>query len=134
MRELRLPRRNAAVATHTGPYDDLDLPHAAVGSFAARSGLRSQDLVEEVYLVGPRDTDQPAAWRTLVAWLLAPEPGPPPSWRLQSATRPGGRADSGAAPGPNPTHPLTRAVRPPRSPPRRRAPGGISRTCRERRR
>ena len=77
VRELRLPRRSAAVATHSGPHDDLDLTYAAVGSFAARSGLRSQVLVEEVYLVGPRDTDQPDAWRTLVAWLVAPEPGPP---------------------------------------------------------
>ncbi|WP_413099881.1 MerR family transcriptional regulator [Streptomyces sp. Inha503] len=71
VRELHLPQRTAAVATHSGPHDDLDLTYAAVGSFAARNDLRSADLVEEVYLVGPRDTDQPDRWRTLVAWLLA---------------------------------------------------------------
>ncbi|MBI0377444.1 MerR family transcriptional regulator [Streptomyces albiflaviniger] len=71
VRELHLPQRTAAVATHCGPHDDLDLTYAAVGTFAARNGLRSADLVEEVYLVGPRDTDQPDRWRTLVAWLLA---------------------------------------------------------------
>ncbi|QUW88912.1 MerR family transcriptional regulator [Streptomyces sp. V17-9] len=59
VRELHLPRRTAAVATHQGRHDDLDLTYGAVGSFAARNDLRSQDLVEEVYLVGPRDTDRP---------------------------------------------------------------------------
>ncbi|MFD8305085.1 MerR family transcriptional regulator [Streptomyces sp. NPDC059690] len=70
---LRLPERTAAVATHHGPHDDLDLTYSAVGSFAAHHGFRSQDLVEEVYLVGPRDTDQPDRWRTLVAWLVDPD-------------------------------------------------------------
>ncbi|NYJ37067.1 MerR family transcriptional regulator [Nocardiopsis aegyptia] len=70
VRELHLPERTAAVATHLGPHDDLDLTYGAVGSFAARHGLKSQNLVEEVYLVGPRDTDQPNRWRTLVAWLV----------------------------------------------------------------
>ncbi|MFF0697925.1 hypothetical protein [Streptomyces tendae] len=46
-----------------------------MGSFAARNDLHSQDLVEEVWLVGPRDTDRPERWRTLVAWLIAPENG-----------------------------------------------------------
>ena len=73
VRELHLPRRTAAVATHCGRHDDLDLTYGAVGSFAARHGLRSQAVVEEVYLVGPRDTDQPDRWRTLVAWLIVPE-------------------------------------------------------------
>ncbi|MFJ9724822.1 MerR family transcriptional regulator [Streptomyces sp. NPDC101209] len=72
---LHLPRRTAAVATHRGPHDDLDVTYSAVGSFAARNGLRSQDLVEEVYLVGPRDTGQPEHWRTLVAWLIEPDSG-----------------------------------------------------------
>jgi len=79
VREVQLPRRTAAVATHVGPHDDLDLTYAAVGSYAARSGLRSDDLVEEVYLVGPRDTDQPDRWRTLVAWLLVPDRPPEPA-------------------------------------------------------
>ncbi|MFI6210053.1 MerR family transcriptional regulator [Streptomyces sp. NPDC051041] len=77
VRELRLPERRAVVTTHTGPHDNLDLAYAAVGSFAARNGLGSQDLVEEVYLIGPRDTDQPDRWRTLVAWLVPPGTGRP---------------------------------------------------------
>ncbi|MFF0108406.1 MerR family transcriptional regulator [Streptomyces hirsutus] len=75
VRELRLPERTAAVTTHTGPHDDLDLAYAAAGSYAGRSGFCSQDYVEEVYLIGPRDTDVPERWRTLVAWLVAPETG-----------------------------------------------------------
>ncbi|MET8113886.1 MerR family transcriptional regulator [Streptomyces prasinus] len=75
VRELHLPERTAAVATHAGPHDDLDLTYGAVGSFVAQNGLRSQDLVEEVYLVGPRDTDRPDRWRTLIAWLIAPGTG-----------------------------------------------------------
>lgn len=72
VRQLDLPERRAAVATHVGSHDDLDLTYGAVGSFAARHGLRPQDVVEEIYLVGPRDTDQPDRWRTLVAWLVEP--------------------------------------------------------------
>ncbi|WP_440898885.1 MerR family transcriptional regulator, partial [Actinosynnema sp.] len=49
-RALRLPERTAVVAVHQGPHDDLDLTYGAVGSFAARRGLVSQGLVEEVYL------------------------------------------------------------------------------------
>ncbi|MEV7982135.1 MerR family transcriptional regulator [Streptomyces sp. NPDC086519] len=74
VRELRLPQRTAAVATHLGPHDDLDLTYAALGSFVARNGLHSQDLVEETYLVGPGDTDQPDRWRTVVSWLIASDP------------------------------------------------------------
>ncbi|OSC62863.1 MerR family transcriptional regulator [Streptomyces sp. 4F] len=73
VRELHLPRRTAAVATHRGEHDDIDLTYAAVGSYAAGHALRSHGLVEEIYLVGPRDTDQPDQWRTLVAWLIAPD-------------------------------------------------------------
>ncbi|TQJ85427.1 MerR family transcriptional regulator [Streptomyces sp. SLBN-31] len=72
---LRLPQRTAAVATHRGPHDDIDLTYSALGAFASRNGLRAQDLVEEIYLVGPRDTDQPDRWRTLVAWLIDPGSG-----------------------------------------------------------
>ncbi|GAA3172794.1 MerR family transcriptional regulator [Streptomyces virens] len=79
VREVHLPERTAAVATHAGPHDDLDLTYAAVGSFAARYGLRPQNLVEEVYLVGPRDTGRPDRWRTLVAWLITPGTGRSPA-------------------------------------------------------
>ncbi|MFE5192051.1 MerR family transcriptional regulator [Streptomyces sp. NPDC056628] len=72
VRELRLPPRSAVVATHAGPHDDLDLTYSALGSYAARHGLRTQSLIEEVYLVGPRDTDESEHWRTLVAWLVDP--------------------------------------------------------------
>jgi DNA-binding transcriptional MerR regulator len=70
VKPLQLPQRAAAVATHYGPHDDLDLTYAAIGSYVARNALRSSNLVEEIYLVGPRDTDQPDRWRTLVAWLI----------------------------------------------------------------
>jgi len=70
VRELRLPERTAAVSTHAGPHDDLDLTYAAIGSYTARNDLQPQDRVEEVYLVGPRDTDDPDRWRTLVAWVI----------------------------------------------------------------
>ncbi|MBL0885938.1 MerR family transcriptional regulator [Myceligenerans indicum] len=73
VRRLQLPERSAVVATHAGPHDDLDLTYAAVGAHAARNDLRSTGLVEEIYRIGPRDTDRPEQWRTLVAWLVEPE-------------------------------------------------------------
>jgi effector-binding domain-containing protein len=78
VRELHLPERTATVTTHTGPHDNLDLAYAATGSFARRQGMAAQEFVEEVYLIGPRDTDRPDHWRTLVAWLIAPASGPSP--------------------------------------------------------
>ncbi len=42
---------------------------------APTSDLRSHDLDEEAYLVGPRATGRPERWRTLVAWLIPPENG-----------------------------------------------------------
>jgi DNA-binding transcriptional MerR regulator len=76
VRELHLPERTAAVTTHTGPHDDLDLAYAAAGSHARRKGMTAQDFVEEVYLIGPRDTDRPEHWRTLVAWLVTSDTTP----------------------------------------------------------
>ena len=72
VREHRFPERTAAVLTHTGPHDDLDLTYAAIGAYVAHHDLRAEDRVEEVYLVGPRDTDDPDSWRTLVAWTIEP--------------------------------------------------------------
>ncbi|MFG3110017.1 hypothetical protein [Streptomyces tendae] len=51
------------------------MTYGAVGSFAPRNDLHSQDLVAQVCLVGPRDTDRPERWRVLVAWLIAPKNG-----------------------------------------------------------
>ncbi|WP_128804293.1 MULTISPECIES: MerR family transcriptional regulator [unclassified Streptomyces] len=75
VKPVQLPQRAAAVATHRGPHDDLDLTYAAIGSYVAHNALHSSNLVEEIYLVGPRDTDQPDRWRTLVAWLIDPDTG-----------------------------------------------------------
>jgi effector-binding domain-containing protein len=75
VKPVQLPQRAAAVATHHGPHDDLDLTYAAIGSYVAHNALHSSNLVEEIYLVGPRDTDQPDRWRTLVAWLIDSDTG-----------------------------------------------------------
>lgn len=75
VKPVQLPQRAAAVATHHGAHDDLDLTYAAIGSYVAHNALHSSNLVEEIYLVGPRDTDQPDRWRTLVAWLIDSDTG-----------------------------------------------------------
>jgi DNA-binding transcriptional MerR regulator len=65
---VELPARELAVTVHVGPHDDIDLTYGALGAHLAEHALVVDGPVHETYLVGPRDVDDPAAWRTEIGW------------------------------------------------------------------
>ena len=63
-----LPARELALTVHPGPHDDIDVTYGALGAHLAEHALLVDGPVHETYLVGPRDTADPAAWRTEIGW------------------------------------------------------------------
>ena len=68
VRPVSLPAVELAVTTHEGEHDGIDVTYGQLGSWVARNALTVAGPVRERYLVGPRDTDVPAAWRTEIGW------------------------------------------------------------------
>jgi DNA-binding transcriptional MerR regulator len=64
VRGLELPARELAVAVHVGSHHDIDVTYGELGAHLVAEGLGIDGPVQETYLVGPRDTDDPARWRT----------------------------------------------------------------------
>jgi effector-binding domain-containing protein len=58
------------VATHAGPFADLDRTYAVLGSAANELGVAVDGAVREVYLAGPDQTDDPLHYRTEVCWPI----------------------------------------------------------------
>ncbi|SEO83133.1 GyrI-like domain-containing protein [Trujillonella endophytica] len=56
------------MATHVGAHDDIDVTYGELGAWVVEHLLAVAGPVRETYLVGPRDTAQPAAWRTEIGW------------------------------------------------------------------
>lgn len=67
---VTLPAVELAVATHVGDHDDVDVTYGEVGAWVVDNALAVAGPVRERYLVGPRDTREPAAWRTEIGWLV----------------------------------------------------------------
>lgn len=68
VRPVRLPAAELAVTTHHGEHDGIDVTYGELGAWVARNALTVAGPVRERYLVGPRDTADPAAWRTEIGW------------------------------------------------------------------
>jgi len=65
---VTLPAVELAVTTHSGEHDDIDVTYGELGAWVASNALVVAGPVREAYLVGPRDTADPAAWRTEIGW------------------------------------------------------------------
>jgi len=65
---VTLPAVELAVTTHVGPHDDIDVTYGELGTWVVGNALAVAGPVRETYLVGPRDTTDPAAWRTEIGW------------------------------------------------------------------
>ena len=68
VRPVTLPAVELAVATHVGAHDDIDVSYGQLGRWVAVNELAVAGPVRESYLVGPRDTADPTAWRTEIGW------------------------------------------------------------------
>jgi effector-binding domain-containing protein len=63
-----LPAAELAVATHVGEHDGIEVTYGELGTWVVENAMSVAGPVREVYLVGPRDTTDPAAWRTEIGW------------------------------------------------------------------
>lgn len=77
-----LPAVELAVTVHAGPHDDIDVTYGELGAWVVANALAVAGPVRETYLVGPRDTADPAAWRTEIGW---------PVFRVGASRTPSGR-------------------------------------------
>lgn len=58
------------VATHAGPFEDLDRTYAVLGAAANELGIAGDGAIRELYVVGPDVTDDPLRFRTEVCWPI----------------------------------------------------------------
>ena len=65
---VTLPAVELAVTTHVGEHDDIDVTYGELGAWVVANALAVAGPVREHYLVGPRDTADPRAWRTEIGW------------------------------------------------------------------
>jgi DNA-binding transcriptional MerR regulator len=68
VRPVTLPAVELAVTTHAGEHDDIDVTYGELGAWVVANALAVAGPVRESYLVGPRDTAEPSAWRTEIGW------------------------------------------------------------------
>ncbi|WP_221203127.1 MerR family transcriptional regulator [Modestobacter versicolor] len=68
VRPVTLPAVELAVTVHAGEHDDIDVTYGELGRWVVGNALAVAGPVRETYLVGPRDTPDPAAWRTEIGW------------------------------------------------------------------
>jgi DNA-binding transcriptional MerR regulator len=65
---VHLPSTELAVVVHPGPHDDIGVTYGRLGAWVVDHALTVDGPVHETYLVGPRDTPDPTAWRTEIGW------------------------------------------------------------------
>lgn len=65
---IELPAVELAVTVHPGRHDDINVTYGRLGSWVVARALTVDGPIYETYAVGPRDTADPAAWRTEIGW------------------------------------------------------------------
>jgi effector-binding domain-containing protein len=67
-----LPAGEVATTLHVGPYDRLPDAYAAVNGWLAKAGWQISGAMWETYENGPDSEPDPARWRTVVSFPVAP--------------------------------------------------------------
>lgn len=65
---LLVPPVELAVLEHCGPPSDVDRAYGALAAYVSRHALAVDGPIREYYLVGARQTQDSARWRTEVCW------------------------------------------------------------------
>ncbi len=65
---IELAAVELAVTVHPGPHDDIDVTYGCLGAWVVDHALAVDGPIYETYVVGPRDTTDPARWRTEIGW------------------------------------------------------------------
>jgi DNA-binding transcriptional MerR regulator len=67
-----VPAATVAVLVHAGGYDSMGETYRSLGAWVSRNAVNAGERVREWYVVGPGDVADPAAYRTEIAWPVAP--------------------------------------------------------------
>ncbi|MFC4241781.1 MerR family transcriptional regulator [Gryllotalpicola reticulitermitis] len=62
------PAVELCVIAHSGPHTSIGRSYAALGAHVAEQEVSAPGPIREVYLVGPLETDDEAAWITEICW------------------------------------------------------------------
>lgn len=65
---VELPDAELAVTVHPGSHDDINVTYGRLGTWVVTHALAVDGPIHEVYTVAPRDTTDPAQWRTEIGW------------------------------------------------------------------
>ncbi|GLY52171.1 MerR family transcriptional regulator [Lentzea sp. NBRC 102530] len=65
---VTLPAAELAVTTHVGEHNGVEVTYGALGTWVVENAMSVAGPVREVYLAGPRDSSDPAEWRTEIGW------------------------------------------------------------------
>ncbi|HEY1635328.1 MAG TPA: MerR family transcriptional regulator [Acidimicrobiales bacterium] len=68
VRPFVIPAADLAITVHRGSHDDIDVSYGALGTYVSEHALGVAGPVHEIYLIGPRDTDERSSWRTEIGW------------------------------------------------------------------
>jgi DNA-binding transcriptional MerR regulator len=74
-REIKLrevPAAWVALLVHAGAYESMADTYRTLGAWIARNAEPSGERIREWYIVSPLDTDNPAEFRTEIAWPIKP--------------------------------------------------------------
>ena len=67
---VSLPATELAITVHSGTTDDIDVIYGRLGAWVVGHALAVDGPIHETYLVGARDTEVPAHWRTEIGWPI----------------------------------------------------------------
>lgn len=67
---VEIPGAELAIASHEGPFEDLDHAYAALGAYVADRAIGIEGPIREHYLVTPFDTSDTSQLRTEVGWPI----------------------------------------------------------------
>jgi DNA-binding transcriptional MerR regulator len=65
-----LPAIELASVIHLGDHGTIDVTYGRLGAWVVEHALAVQGMVQETYLVGPRDTSDATLWRTEIGWPI----------------------------------------------------------------
>jgi DNA-binding transcriptional MerR regulator len=69
-----VPGAWVAVLVHPGDYESMGDTYRTLGAWVARNAEPSGERIREWYIVSSLDTDNPAEFRTEIAWPIKPPP------------------------------------------------------------
>lgn len=75
VRLSEVPAARCAVLVHVGGYDTIADTYRTLGAWVAANAVHASERVREWYVVGPPDSDDPAEYRTEIAWPVRTKDG-----------------------------------------------------------